>query len=177
AQPPLSKQIKDLDEEIGAKLFNRTKRHVELTNAGQVFLDKAYQILDQVEQACISTRLTSTGTEGELVIGFSGSVQDLIQTIQRYRERYPKVGIVLQQLSTPIQVKNLIEKKIDIGILAAPISSSKIHVSESKRCALRLLFLKNILLRSNNQFIFMICKMNLLLWQLDQRRHFIMIRL
>ncbi len=83
---------------------------MELTNAGQVFLDKAYQILDQVEQACISTRLTSTGTEGELVIGFSGSVQDLIQTIQRYRERYPKVGIVLQQLSTPIQVKNLIEK-------------------------------------------------------------------
>ncbi|MGG4545513.1 LysR family transcriptional regulator, partial [Bacillus velezensis] len=76
AQPPLSKQIKELEEEIGAKLFNRTKRHVELTNAGQVFLDKAYQILDQVEQACISTRLTSTGTEGELVIGFSGSVQD-----------------------------------------------------------------------------------------------------
>ncbi|KIP26977.1 LysR family transcriptional regulator [Bacillus thuringiensis] len=112
AQPPLSKQIKELEEEIGANLFNRTKRHVELTNAGQVFLDKAYQILDQVEQACISTRLTSTGTEGELVIGFSGSVQDLIQTIQRYRERYPKVGIVLQQLSTPIQVKNLIEKKL-----------------------------------------------------------------
>ncbi|MRC63211.1 LysR family transcriptional regulator, partial [Bacillus thuringiensis] len=75
AQPPLSKQIKELEEEIGAKLFNRTKRHVELTNAGQVFLDKSYKILDQVEQACISTRLTSTGTEGELVIGFSGSVQ------------------------------------------------------------------------------------------------------
>ncbi|EXY04715.1 MULTISPECIES: LysR substrate-binding domain-containing protein [Bacillus cereus group] len=137
AQPPLSKQIKELEEEIGAKLFNRTKRHVELTNAGQVFLDKSYKILDQVEQACISTRLTSTGTEGELVIGFSGSVQDLIPTIQRYRERYPKFGIVLQQLSTTIQVKNLIEKKIDIGILAAPINSSKIHVRPVKKVCLR----------------------------------------
>ncbi|PEC57588.1 LysR family transcriptional regulator, partial [Bacillus wiedmannii] len=100
AQPPLSKQIRELEEEIGAKLFNRTKRHVELTSAGKVFLNRAYQILDQVEQACISTRLTSTGFEGELVMGFSGSVQDLIQPIQEFHKQYPEIGIVLQQLST-----------------------------------------------------------------------------
>ncbi|MEB9914835.1 LysR substrate-binding domain-containing protein (plasmid) [Bacillus cereus] len=137
AQPPLSKQIRELEEEIGAKLFNRTKRHVELTSAGKVFLSKAYQILDQVEQACISTRLTSTGTEGEIVIGFSGVVQDLIPNIIKYRERYPEVGIVLQQLSTPNQVKALNEKRIDIGIVAAPVNSNKIHVRPIKKMCLK----------------------------------------
>ncbi|WP_267379521.1 LysR substrate-binding domain-containing protein [Bacillus sp. GM_Baccil_2] len=137
AQPPLSKQIRELEEEIGAKLFNRTKRHVELTSAGKVFLNKAYQILDQVEQACISTRLTSTGFEGELVMGFSGSVQDLIHTIQEFREQYPAIGIVLQQLSTPLQVKALHEKRIDIGIVAAPVNSNKIHVKPIQKASLK----------------------------------------
>ncbi|WP_306008834.1 LysR substrate-binding domain-containing protein [Bacillus sp. MMSF_3353] len=137
AQPPLSKQIRELEEELGAKLFNRTKRHVELTSAGKVFLNKAYQILDQVEQACISTRLTSTGFEGELVMGFSGSVQDLIHTIQEFREQYPAIGIVLQQLSTPLQVKALHEKRIDIGIVAAPVNSNKIHVKPIQKACLK----------------------------------------
>lgn len=137
AQPPLSKQIRELEEEMGVRLFNRTKRHVELTNAGKVFLNKAYQIIDQVEQACISTRLTSTGSEGELIIGFSGSVQDLIPTIRNYRERYPKVGIVLQQLSTPLQVKALNEKRIDIGIVAAPVNCKKIHVKPVRKVSLK----------------------------------------
>ncbi|MBL4953345.1 LysR substrate-binding domain-containing protein [Neobacillus sp. OS1-32] len=128
AQPPLSRQIQELEEEIGAKLFYRTKRHVELTNAGKVFLNKAYQILDQVEQACVSTRLSSTGAEGEVVIGFSGTVQDLIPVIQKYHELYPHVGITLHQMNTANQIKALNEKRIDIGIVAAPVNSNKIHV-------------------------------------------------
>ncbi len=127
-QPPLTRQIRELEEKVGTRLFYRTKRYVELTNAGKVFLNKAYQILDQVEQACVSTRLSSIGAEGELGIGFSGVVQDLIPTIQKYRQLYPQVGIVLQQMNTADQIKALNEKRIDIGILTAPVTSSKFNI-------------------------------------------------
>lgn len=128
AQPPLSRQIRDLEEKIGAQLFNRTRRYVELTNAGKVFLDKAYKILDQVEQACVSTRLSSTGKEGEFQIGFSGAVQDLIPTIKAYRALYPQVGIVLKQMSSAQQIKALNEKTIDVGLLTIPVNNNNIRL-------------------------------------------------
>lgn len=132
-QPPLSRQIQELEEEIGAKLFYRTKRNVELTNAGKVFLNKAYQILDQVEQACVSTRLSSTGKEGEFRIGFTGAVQDLIPTIQEYRKRYPLVGIILEHMSTFKQIEALNENRIDIGLISSPVNNSKIQVIPIKK--------------------------------------------
>lgn len=128
AQPPLSRQIQELEEEIGAQLFYRTKRHVELTNAGKVFLQRAYHILDQVEQASISTRLSSTGIEGDLCIGFNGIVQDIIPTLQAYRSKFPEVGISIYQLNSTEQISALHEKRIDIGIISIPVSNHKIAV-------------------------------------------------
>lgn len=133
AQPPLSRQIQELEEEIGAKLFHRTRRKVELTNAGKVFQNKAYQILEQVEQARISTRLSSTGRQGEFRIGFTGAVQDLIPTMQEYRKRYPQVGILLKHMSTAEQVDALNENRIDIGLVSQPVNSNKIQVVPIKK--------------------------------------------
>lgn len=127
AQPPLSRQIKELEEELGAKLFYRSKRQVQLTDAGKAFLRKAYQILDQVEQASISARLASTGREGELRIGFSGSVQDLIPTLRQYRELYPQVGIVLYQMNSTLQIEALNESRIDLAVLSVPAHHPKIE--------------------------------------------------
>lgn len=126
AQPSLSRQIKDLEDKVGAQLFYRTKRRVELTNAGKVFLNKAYHILDDIEQACISTRLSSTGQEGELRIGFNGAVQDIIPTLKAYQKKFPQVGLILKQLNSAEQVKTLNEKKIDIGVISIPIHDDKI---------------------------------------------------
>ena len=128
AQPPLSRQIQELEKEIGAKLFHRTNRQVELTNAGKVFLKKAYHILDQVEQACISTRLSSTGKEGEFRIGFNGAIHDIIPTLKKYRELYPEVGIILKQMNATEQIEALNEKRIDIGTVTIPINNDKIQV-------------------------------------------------
>lgn len=133
AQPPLSRQIQELEDEIGARLFNRTKRQVELTNAGKVFLKRAHQILDQVEQACISTRLSSTGKEGEFRIGFNGAIQDLIPTLKKYREQFPQVGIILRQMSTAEQIEALNENRIDIGVLSGPVDNHKIQVNPLKK--------------------------------------------
>lgn len=133
SQPPLSRQIRELEEEIGAKLFHRSKRQVELTNAGKVFLNNAYQILDQVEQARIRTRLSSTGKEGEFRIGFTGAVQDLIPTLKEYRKRYPQVGIILKHMTNAEQVEALNENRIDIGIISNPIKNNKIQITPIKK--------------------------------------------
>lgn len=133
SQPPLSRQIKELENEIGTQLLYRTKRQVELTNAGKVFLNKAYHILDQVEQASISTRLSSTGKEGEFRIGFNGMVQDIIPTLQKYREQYPQVGIILKHMTATEQIKALNEKRIDIGTVTIPVISEKIHTTPLKK--------------------------------------------
>ena len=126
SQPPLSRQIRELEEEIGVKLFHRTKRQVELTPAGRTFLVRAYEILDRVERSRISARLASTGQEGELRIGFTGTVFDLIPTLKIYQARFPHVGIILKQLSSSLQIKALHENHLDIGVLTIPVHSSKI---------------------------------------------------
>lgn len=133
SQPPLSRQIQELEEEIGTRLFTRTNRQVELTHAGKLFLNKAYQILDQVEQACISTRLSSTGREGDFRIGFSSTVQDLIPSLQKYREQFPKVGIILHQMASNEQIEALNEKKIDVGLVTIPVNHTKMEVLPFKK--------------------------------------------
>lgn len=133
AQPPLSRQIRELEEEIGARLFHRTNRHVELTNAGKVFLSKAHQILDQVEQACISTRLSSTGREGEFRVGFSGIVHDFMPFLQQYRALHPQVGIILNQMNSSAQIEALLENRIDFGLPTIPVKSNKIVVQPFKK--------------------------------------------
>lgn len=132
-QPPFSRQIQELEDEIGTKLFYRTKRYVELTEAGKTFRVKAYQILEQVEQACIDTRLSSTGKEGELRIGFTGAVQDLIPTVQEYHKRYPKIGTRLKYMSNTEQIQALIENQIDIGFISESINNKEIKSTPIKK--------------------------------------------
>lgn len=69
AQPPLSQQIRDLETELGVQLFERTKRLIRLTDAGQVFLEQAYLVLAQIEQAIQSTQRVGRGEVGQLSIG------------------------------------------------------------------------------------------------------------
>jgi len=69
SQPPLSQQIRRLEKELQAPLFQRTKRHVELTNAGRVFLEKARALIAQAEQAASSAQRASRGEVGQLTVG------------------------------------------------------------------------------------------------------------
>jgi len=127
SQPPLSRQIKELEEEIGADLFHRTKQEVQLTNAGREFLHQAYQIIDQVERALINTRLSSTGKVGELRVGFSGAINDLIPTLKKYQEAYPKVRLTLKHMTSTEQIKALNERQIDLANITIPTNNEKIQ--------------------------------------------------
>jgi DNA-binding transcriptional LysR family regulator len=119
AQPPLSKQIQDLEAELGFELFTRTKRSVALTPAGQAFLIEVTQIFQQLDRAIDIGRKTSRGELGQISIGFVGSATYNILPVmlQQFRDRYPHVQIELHELTTDRQLIWLREGRIDIGLI------------------------------------------------------------
>ncbi len=123
AQPPLSKQIQDLEAELGFELFTRTKRSVALTPAGQAFLIEVNQIFQQLDRSIDIGRKTSRGELGQISIGFVGSATYNILPVmlQQFRDRYPHVQIELHELTTDRQLIWLREGRIDLGLIRPPI--------------------------------------------------------
>jgi DNA-binding transcriptional LysR family regulator len=123
AQPPLSKQIQDLEAELGFELFTRTKRSVTLTPAGQAFLVEVTQIFQQLNKAIEIGRKTSRGELGQISIGFVGSATYNILPVilQQFRDKYPHVQIELHELTTDRQLIWLRDGRIDIGLIRPPI--------------------------------------------------------
>jgi DNA-binding transcriptional LysR family regulator len=103
AQPSLSRQIQQLEEELGVKLFDRNNRNVELTDAGRIFLADARRTLDAADAGMRHARENAEGTRGELRLGFiAGAMMVLLPTVLReYRQRFPNVDIVAQTMSIP----------------------------------------------------------------------------
>ncbi len=129
SQPPLSYQIAQLEEIVGAKLLNRTNRAVELTEAGKYFLENTYHLFNMLERTCEETRRIAQGEAGQLIIGFSGSWSSkLLKFLRYYRSKFPNIKVLLQQSSTSSQVKSLLKKQIDVGILAPPIDSASLNL-------------------------------------------------
>ncbi|WP_413172787.1 LysR family transcriptional regulator [Anabaena azotica] len=124
AQPPLSQQIQQLEAELGVKLFHRkTKRQVQLTEAGKVFLQEAYQLLVQLETAVALTQRTGRGETGKLRIGFTSLViYDLLPLIlRRFREQFLEVEIELLELTTSQQEQALRDGLIHVGFAHPPL--------------------------------------------------------
>ncbi|HYN27532.1 MAG TPA: LysR substrate-binding domain-containing protein [Burkholderiales bacterium] len=123
SQPPLSMQIRSLEEELGVMLLHRTQRHVSLTQAGQVFLQEARQILARLEQAVLMTRRAGRGEIGELAVGFI-SVADynvLPVVLREFRQRFPLVNLTLRESTTDAQIRDLLGGRIDVGFVLPPI--------------------------------------------------------
>ncbi|EOO27829.1 hypothetical protein ICM_01818 [Bacillus cereus BAG1X2-3] len=117
AQPPLSQEIRKLEEELGVQLFHRTKRMVELTEAGKIFLEGARQTLLQVDRTIKETQLADEGKIGHLIIGFVDSTETVIDILNIFRERFPKIQLILREMTTDQQIKALYEKQIHIGFI------------------------------------------------------------
>ncbi|MEI5892099.1 LysR family transcriptional regulator [Bacillus cereus] len=117
AQPPLSQEIRKLEEELGVQLFHRTKRMVELTDAGEIFLEGARQTIIQVDRTIKETQLAGEGKIGHLIIGFVDSTGIVIDILKQFRERFPKVQLILREMTTDQQIKALYEKQIHIGFI------------------------------------------------------------
>ncbi|HLZ61903.1 MAG TPA: LysR family transcriptional regulator [Ktedonosporobacter sp.] len=130
AQPPLSQQIRQLEDELEVQLFYRTKRHVQLTEVGQVFLQEARQTLAQAEQAINVARRASRGELGRLAIGFVGSAtyEILPLLIRRFHDQYPDVELQLREFTTSQQVRALLNGHIHAGLLRPPVHERSLHV-------------------------------------------------
>ncbi|MCC5668690.1 LysR family transcriptional regulator [Nostoc sp. CHAB 5784] len=139
AQPPLSQQIQQLEAQLGVELFQRkTKRQVQLTEAGQVFLQEAYQLLAQLQKAIELIQKTGRGEKGQLRIGFTSLVTyDLLPVIlRRFREQFPEVELILQELTTTQQEQALQERCIHVGFAHPPLEDNTLNQECIQREAL-----------------------------------------
>lgn len=119
AQPPLSQQVKRLEQLLGHALFERTTRGVKLTPAGQLLVRRARSTMEKVDEDLAQVRRLGRGEEGTLTVGFSGSVMftELPAAIQSFRHRYPKVELRLRELVTSAQIAALLNGQIDLAFL------------------------------------------------------------
>jgi DNA-binding transcriptional LysR family regulator len=134
SQPPLSQQILRLERELQAPLFHRTKRRVELTNAGRVFLDEARALVTLAEQAAGNAQRASRGEIGQLLVGCALWADFLsgAAIIRRFARRHPDVEVELRDLTTAEQVSALVAGHLHVGILRPPVPS-KLLMSERLR--------------------------------------------
>jgi len=126
-QPPLSLQIKQLEEELGTPLFVRQSRGVELTEAGAAFVEEARAILEQVEQAKTHIQRLSRGEAGRIRIGFAGATYfepTAPALIRDYRARYPDVQLQPEQSNTAELVQALIDGTVDAAFVHTPIGTA-----------------------------------------------------
>jgi DNA-binding transcriptional LysR family regulator len=120
SQPPLSQQIKILEEDVSARLFDRTNRRVELTQAGRLFLPEAQAILERAERAASVAERAGRGEVGELRIGMfpSAPLTEVVGgAILAFRRRFPDVRLVLNELESGQQTLGLLEKTEQIAII------------------------------------------------------------
>lgn len=120
SQPPLSQQIRLLEQEMGAQLFERSRRAVTLTPAGLLLQEKARQIVELHQQAGELCRMAAHGLAGRLRIAFTASVplfDGFSAMLRDFRTRYPEVELDLQHMTTGEQIAALTAGQIDIGFM------------------------------------------------------------
>jgi LysR family transcriptional regulator, hca operon transcriptional activator len=119
AQPSLSRQLRDLELEVGVKLLERKARGVTLTTAGRVFLDHARLALMQIEVACDAARATEKPEKQGFVIGFLLGQEAiwLSESLRILREEAPDVEITLMTKSSPELAEGLMQGKIHVALL------------------------------------------------------------
>jgi DNA-binding transcriptional LysR family regulator len=124
-QPPLSQQIRALEDELEVQLFRRTPRGVELTEAGESCLADTRIILEQVARARARAERTARGEQGAIVVGFTSSAPFhpiVTGTIRAFRERYPMVSLALEERGTTALVEGVREERIDVAFIRSPVS-------------------------------------------------------
>jgi len=129
AQPPLSQQIRALEDAIGVRLFDRTQRSVALTAAGGLFLEEAYKTLAQAEHAVRVAQRASRGEIGRVRIGFVSSIAygPFPTLLRAFRERSPGVALELHEQTTTSQTEALLTGSVDLGLFRLDAESARVQ--------------------------------------------------
>lgn len=158
-QPPLSRQIQELEAELGFELFDRARRQVELTPAGVVFLGRIRGVLEGLDQAVHEARRASVGEIGRVAVGYISSLaySGITDLLRAFHEQFPKVEIALREMSPQAQLDAIKEGWIDVGLVRGAVDDASLastcvardplvvvlpaehRLAEQKRIPLRLL--------------------------------------
>ena len=127
SQPPLSKQIKHLERELGSQLFERVGQGVQLTEAGHLLLGEAQRILTQIEQTQSMIQRAGRGEVGQIALGFTPSAANnvLPPILLKFRNRFPEVELSLYEMRADDLVDRLNSKWIDAGFLYLPFKDDR----------------------------------------------------
>jgi LysR family transcriptional regulator, benzoate and cis,cis-muconate-responsive activator of ben and cat genes len=128
SQPPLSRQIIELEEEIQARLFIRNNKKVELTEAGKYFEKEVIALFKNLERITIKTQKIAENVSGEFRIAYISSIYSAVisDLIKHLKTAFPYVNFKLFEVSTTKQISALEQGKIDLGIIRSPVKSPKI---------------------------------------------------
>ena len=123
AQPPLSQQIRQLEEELGVTLFERAARPVRLSEAGLLFFDRVRELLAALEATVADTRRIGRGQAGRLMIGFAGSAMyaGLPDIVAAFRDTCPDVELALDEMLAAEIAEALHQRRIDVGFARPPL--------------------------------------------------------
>jgi DNA-binding transcriptional LysR family regulator len=129
AQPPLSRQIQQLEDEFGVTLFDRGSRPLALTDAGRLLFEQAVQVLDRMDEMKAMVRRLLQAEKPRFAIGFVGSTLYgyLPEVVRRYRAARPGVELSLVELTTMEQIAALKEGRIDVGFGRIPFTDAAIE--------------------------------------------------
>jgi DNA-binding transcriptional LysR family regulator len=130
SQPPLSRQIKELEEELGVLLFTRKNKRVALTDAGKYFKQEVDAIFTRLEESKSIVQQIHKSESGELKIGYISSVYQsyLADVLIAMRDVFPYIKTNLFEIPTLMQIKALEQGSLDVGILRAPVHSNQLKV-------------------------------------------------
>lgn len=122
SQPPLSRQIRDLEEELGVELLERSAHAVKLTDAGRVFLVEAKAVLSRAEDAVQAARAVATGMRGNLDVGYAPSLTvDLLpRALHAFQDACPGAKVRLHDLSTEEMLAGVREERLHVALLVRP---------------------------------------------------------
>jgi len=128
SQPPLSRQIAELEEKIQARLFIRNNKKVALTEAGKYFKNEVTALFQNLERITAKTKKIAENVSGEFRIAYISSIYSAVisDLIKHLKEQFPYVNFKLFEVSTTKQISALEQGKIDLGIIRSPVKSPKI---------------------------------------------------
>lgn len=128
SQPPLSFQIANLESDLGARLFNRTSRSVELSEAGRALLPHALAVLERIDEARHDVRRVASGLEGWVKVGLAGShfLGPFPQFIRQFRERRPGIEVALNEMKPADQLQALRDGRVDLSISRTPVADGQL---------------------------------------------------